>query len=66
MKVSTRINIYFFSAMAVGLLSAESFLKYDKTKKSIWLIPTILFAAAFLAVVIDLFRWWAKVYKRKH
>jgi hypothetical protein len=30
-----------------------------------WLIPCIIFALAFFAIAIDLFRWWAKIYKAR-
>ena len=62
-KVSNKIIIYFFSIAIIAALSCESFLKYDKTHKGIWLIPTVLFAVAFFAIAIDLFKWWAKVYR---
>ncbi len=63
MKVSTKINLYFLAMLVTGVCSAESFLAYDKAHKATWLIPTTIFAVAFFAVVIDLFRWWAKIYK---
>jgi hypothetical protein len=65
MKISNRILVYFFAVAATAAGSAKSFLTYDKTHKAIWIIPCIIFAVAFFAVAIDLFRWWSKIYRSR-
>lgn len=65
MKVSNKIFIYFFATALTAAGSAESFLTYEKHHNAMWLIPCIIFALAFFAIAIDLFRWWAKIYKAR-